>query len=65
MCQAVDRIEEQGIEKGIKQGIEQGVEQGIVSLVEAMEELGHSKEVILQMIMKKFSLTEEKAKTYI
>ena len=76
MCQAVDRIEEQGIEKGIKQGIEQGIEKGIkqgieqgiekgiLSLVEAMEELGQSKENILQMIMKKFSLTEEKAKTY-
>ena len=53
MCQAVDRIEEKGIEKGI------------ISLVEVMQELGQSNETILQTIMKKFSLTEEKAKTYI
>ena len=53
MCQAVDKIEEKGIEKGI------------ISLVEVMQELGQSKEAVLEMIMKKFSLTEEKAKTYI
>ena len=53
MCQAIDRIEEKGIEKGI------------ISLVEVMQELGQSNEAILQTIMKKFSLTEEKAKTYI
>jgi len=53
MCQAIDRIEEKGIEKGI------------ISLVEVMQELGQSNETILQTIMKKFSLTEEKAKTYI
>ena len=57
MCNLSELIEEKGMEKGI--------EKGIVSLVEAMEELGQSKENILQMIMKKFSLTEEKAKTYI
>ena len=53
MCQAIDRIEEKGIEIGI------------TSFVEVMQELGQSNEVILQMIMKKFSLTEEKAKTYL
>ena len=57
MCEAIDRIEERGIEKGI--------EKGIISLVEAMQELGQTNEVILQMIMKKFALTEEKAKTYL
>lgn len=61
MCQAIDKIEEQGIKKGI----EEGIEKGIISLVEVMQELGQSNEYILQMIMKKFSLTEEKAKTYI
>ncbi len=49
MCEAIDRIEEKGI----------------ISLVEAMKELGHTNETILQMVMKKFSLTEEKAKTYL
>ena len=57
MCQAIDKIEQNGIEKGI--------EKGIISLVEAMQELGQSNEAILHMIMKKFSLTEEKAKRYI
>lgn len=57
MCQAIDRIEQNGIEKGI--------EKGIISLVEAMQELGQSNEAILHMIMEKFSLTEEKAKTYV
>ena len=69
MCQAINKIEERGIEKGIEKGIERGIEKGIekgiISLVEAMQELGQSNEVILQMIMKKFSLTEEKARTFI
>ena len=57
MCEAIDKIEERGIEKGI--------EKGIISLVEAMQELDQSKEDILQMVMKKFSLTEEKARAYV
>ena len=57
MCEAIDKIEERGVEKGI--------EKGIISLVRAMQELGHSKEATLQMVMKQFSLTEEKAQTYI
>ncbi|MBR5508761.1 MAG: hypothetical protein IKV59_01765, partial [Lachnospiraceae bacterium] len=48
MCQAINKIEQNGIEKGI--------EKGIISLVEAMQELGQSNEAILHMIMKKFSL---------
>ena len=77
MCEAIDRIEErgiekgiekglkEGIEKGIEKGLKEGIEKGIISLVEAMQELGQTNEVILQMIMKKFALTEEKARTYL
>ena len=53
MCEAIDKIEERGVEKGI------------IALVRAMQELGHSKEATLQMVMKQFSLTEEKATSYI
>ena len=65
MCQAIDKIEENAIQKGIEKGIQEGIEKGIISLAEAMQELGQTNEAILQMLMKKFSLTEEKAKTYL
>ncbi len=56
---------EKGIEQGIEKGIEQGIEKGIRGLVDTLKELGIPKEVVVQKIMEKFSLTEEKAREFV
>ena len=53
-----------GIMKGREQGREQGRLEGIEAIVETCQELGASKEETLEKIVKKFSLSEEKAKEY-
>ena len=77
MCNLSDVVEErgieQGMERGIKQGIErgmelgleQGMERGITGLVEVLREMGTPSELIIEKIMKKFSLTEEKAREFV
>ena len=56
---------EQGIERGLAQGIEQGKEQGIRGLVDILNEMGTSKDVIVDKIMEKFLLTEEQARKFV
>ncbi len=63
--QGIEKGIEQGIEKGIEQGIEKGIEKGIRGLVDTLKELGIPKEVVVQKIMEKFSLTEEKAREFV
>ena len=53
-----------GIMKGREQGREQGRLEGIEAIVETCQEFGASKEETLEKIVKKFSLSEEKAKEY-
>ena len=73
MCNLSDVVEErgieQGMERGIKQGMErgikQGIERGITGLVEVLREMGTPSEVIIEKVMKKFSLTEEKAREFV
>lgn len=77
MCNLSDVVEERGIERGmergIKQGIErgmelgleQGMERGITGLVEVLREMGTPSELIKEKIMKKFSLTEKKAREFL
>ena len=77
MCNLSDVVEERGIvrgmERGIKQGIErgmelgleQGMERGITGLVEVLREMGTPSELIIEKIMKKFSLTEKKAREFL
>ena len=69
MCNLSDVVEErgieQGMERGIKQGMERGIERGITGLVEVLREMGTPSEVIIEKIMKKFSLTEEKAREFV
>ncbi|MFR2236385.1 MAG: hypothetical protein ACLS55_12810, partial [Lachnospiraceae bacterium] len=70
MCNLSDVVEErgieQGMERGIKQGMERGIKQGIErGLVEVLREMGTPSEVIIEKIMKKFSLTEEKAREFV
>ena len=69
MCNLSDVVEErgieQGMERGIKQGMERGIERGITGLVEVLREMGIPREAIVEKIMKKFSLTEEKAREFV
>lgn len=54
-----------GIEQGIEQGIEKGIEKGIEALILDNLEDGRDLETIKNKLMKRFDLTEEKAKYYI
>ena len=53
MCNLSEVVEERGIEKGIR------------GLVDILKEMGTSKEVIVDKIMEKFSLTEEQARKFV
>ena len=53
MCNLSDVVEERGIERGI------------TGLVEVLREMGIPREAIVEKIMKKFSLTEEKAREFV
>ena len=53
MCNLSEVVEERGIEKGIR------------GLVDILKEIGTSKEVIVDKIMEKFSLTEEQARKFV
>ena len=57
MCNLSDVVEERGMERGI--------ERGITGLVEVLREMGIPREAIVEKIMKKFSLTEEKAREFV
>lgn len=69
MCNLSDVVEERGIERGMERGmelgLEQGMERGITGLVEVLREMGTPSELIIEKIMKKFSLTEEKARGFV
>ena len=53
MCNLSEVVEERGVEKGIR------------GLVDILKEMGTSKEVIVDKIMEKFSLTEEQARKFV
>ena len=53
MCHLSEVVEERGVEKGIR------------GLVDILKEMGTSKEVIVDKIMEKFSLTEEQARKFV
>lgn len=65
MCNLSEVVEERGIKKGMAQGIEQGKEQGIRGLVDILNEMETSKDVIVDKIMEKFLLTEEQARKFV
>lgn len=65
MAQGIEQGIERGIEQGLAQGIEQGKEQGIRGLVDILNEMGTSKDVIVDKIMEKFFLTEEQARKFV
>lgn len=56
---------EHGIKEGREQGIKQGREEGIKITIEACKSLNATREVVLNMIMDKFSMEKEKAEEYL
>ena len=57
-------ILEIGIEKGREEGLEKGRTQGVKSVIEVCKSLGTTWDKALEMIIDKFSLTEDSAKEY-
>ena len=69
MCKALDDImkdaEKKGVRKGVRQGVKQGVGQVIRALVETCEELGLSKEMTVDKVTKKTSLSKRQAMEFV
>ena len=61
MCNLSDVV----VERGIELGIQHGMQRGIKGLVDILSDMGTPKEVIVQKIMEKFSMTEEKAREFV
>ena len=61
MCNLSDVV----VERGIELGMQQGMQMGIKGLVDILSDMGTPKEVIVQKIMEKFSMTEEKAREFV
>ena len=68
MCRMAEALEKRGIEKGIQKGIEKGIEtgrkEGISVMIQDNLEMGQAKDVILEKVMRFFSLTRESALEY-
>lgn len=64
-AQGIEQGRAQGIAQGRAQGIEEGREQGIAALILDNLEDGRDLETIKSKLIKRFGLTEEKAKYYI
>lgn len=72
MCEALEELmedemrerEKRGMEQGLEQGLERGLEQGFKALIQDNIEESVPKERILQKLVKRFGLTEEKAREY-
>ena len=58
-------ILEEGIERGMERGMERGIQQGIQILIDTCRELGVSREVTLNKVETKFSLSKEAAESYL
>lgn len=64
MEQGLERGLERGLEQGLERGLEQGLEQGFKAFIQDNIEENIPKERILQKLVKRFNLTEEKAREY-
>lgn len=60
MCEVLDKVENRGIERGIKTGMEKGIRAFVLDHVED----GTTEERIIQKLVKRFDLEEEKAREY-
>ena len=59
--QGIELGKAQGVELGKAQGVELGKAQGMKALIQALQELGASREAALLSLKKQFSLSEEEA----
>lgn len=64
MCEALEELMEDEMLEREKRGLELGLEQGFRAFVQDNIEENIPKERILQKLMKRFGLTEEKAMEY-
>ena len=64
MCEALLELMKDELDASRSEGIQQGIQQGIKSLIEACKSLGASCEVIKNMLIEKFSITENEAEEY-
>ena len=58
-------IARDNFEKGKIKGREEEKEQGIKNLIESFKELGINEEIIVQKLIEKYGLSEQKAKDYL
>ena len=58
-------IARDNFEKGKIKGREEEKEQGIKNLIESFKELGIDEEIIVQKLIEKYGLSEQKAKDYL
>ena len=65
MCNLSDVVVERGIELGMQQGLQQGLQRGNKVIFYILSYMCTSNEVIVQKIMDKFSMTEEKAREFV
>ena len=64
MCKALEDLYQDGVEEGIEKGLEEGLEKGIKVLVQDYIEEGYSKEIILDKLIRGFSLNREESSRY-
>lgn len=60
MCKALEDLYQDGVEEGL----EKGIEKGIKVLVQDYIEEGYSKEIILDKLIRGFSLNREESSRY-
>ena len=61
MCKAFEDMRQEGYEEGI----EKGIEKGIRILIQAYQELGMSRDAIMEKCAEKYGITEENAREYV
>ena len=64
MCKALEDLYQDGVEEGIEKGLEEGLEKGIKVLVQDYIEEGYSKEIILDKLIRRFSLNRKESSRY-
>lgn len=64
MCKALEDLYQDGVEEGIEKGLEEGLEKGIKVLVQDYIEEGYSKEIIMDKLIRGFSLNRAESSRY-
>lgn len=64
MCEALRELFKDELEEGITKARFEVINQGIKSMIEACKSLVGSRDVVLNMVMEKFDLSEDEAENY-